>query len=307
MTDHVSQWCRDCRGVRDGPHIHIPSPYSPSNLVHVDHRINQTSLFELGSLQVRSKGYLPLVFAIFTMMIMFVWKYIYRKNYYFELDHKISPEIVKEIIHETNSQRLPGLAIFYSELVHGIPPIFKHYVANVPALYSILVFVSFKSLPISRVPEEKRFIIRLVQPKELQVFRCVVRYGYKDVRNLEDPFERLLIERLKEFVREESLIADEKWQGKENVENENENEDKILKKDKPGVEAEYGDLDRAWWSGVVHLVGEHEVMAVKGTNLGKKVVIDYAYNFMKKNVRQSNTVFDISHKRMLKVGMTYQL
>ncbi|KAH6808474.1 high affinity K+ transporter 5 [Perilla frutescens var. frutescens] len=32
--------------------------------------------------------------------------------------------------------RLPGLAIFYSELVHGIPPIFKHYVANVPALHS---------------------------------------------------------------------------------------------------------------------------------------------------------------------------
>ncbi|KAH6827404.1 high affinity K+ transporter 5 [Perilla frutescens var. hirtella] len=253
-------------------------------------------------------GYLPLVFAMFTMMIMFVWNYVYRKKYYFELDHKISPEIVKEIIHETNSQRLPGLAIFYSELVHGIPPIFKHYVANVPALHSVLVFVSFKSLPISRVPEEERFLFRRVQPKELQVFRCVVRYGYKDVRNVEDPFERLLIERLKEFIREDSLIMAQKWQGNENEnKNENENEDEILKGDERGMETEIGDLDRAWKSGVVHLVGEHEVMASKGANLGKRVVIDYAYNFMKKNVRQSNTVFDIPHKRMLKVGMTYQL
>ncbi|KAH6796493.1 OxaA/YidC-like membrane insertion protein [Perilla frutescens var. hirtella] len=53
--------------------------------------------------------------------------------------------------------------------------------------------------------------------------------------------------------------------------------------------------------------GEHEVMAAKGTNLGKGAVIDYAYNFMKRNVRQSNRMFDIPHKRMLKVGLTYQL
>ncbi|KAH6808451.1 high affinity K+ transporter 5 [Perilla frutescens var. frutescens] len=139
----------DCCGVRDGAHIRIPSPcndhdmedqHNPSNLVYADHRINRTSLFELGSLQ---------------------------KEVSLRTRPKISPEIMKEIIHETNSQRLPGLAIFYSELVHGIPPIFKDYVANVPALHSVLVFILFKSLPISRVSEEERFFFRWVQPKEL--------------------------------------------------------------------------------------------------------------------------------------------
>ncbi|KAG6429180.1 hypothetical protein SASPL_107224 [Salvia splendens] len=57
-----------------------------------------------------------------------------------------------------------------------------------------------------------------------------------------------------------------------------------------------------WRSGVVHMVGEHEVAA-----LWKRVVIDYGYNFLKKNLRQSNRVFAIPHKRMLKVGMTYHL
>ncbi|EYU40530.1 hypothetical protein ABFS82_14G129900 [Erythranthe guttata] len=243
-------------------------------------------------------GYLPLAFAMFLMTIMFVWNDVYRRKYHFELQHKISSEKVKEIVDETNSQRLPGLAIFYSELVHGIPPIFKHYVANVPVLHSILVFVSFKSLPISKVPIEERFLFRRVQPKELQVFRCVVRYGYTDARNEEEPFEKMLVERLKEFIREGYCINEE--------EESNEiggNEDELNEQ----VERDVEYLDKAWRCGVVHLMGEQEVVAAKGANVVKRLLIDYGYNFLKRNLRQTNNVFDIPHKRMLKVGMTYQL
>ncbi|KAI3460823.1 hypothetical protein Pfo_017486 [Paulownia fortunei] len=210
-------------------------------------------------------GYLPLAFALFLMTIMYVWNDVYRKKYYFELDHKISPEKVKEIVQDTNSQRLPGLAIFYSELVHGIPPIFQHYVANVPALHSVLVFVSFKSLPISKVPIEERFLFRRVQPKELQVFRCVVRYGYTDVRNEQEPFENLLVERLKEFIREEyymgSIMMRHSIDQAQNEEGESSevkvqgnNGDEIAKEEE-AVEREIEDLDKAWRCGVVHLVG----------------------------------------------------
>ncbi|PIN05371.1 hypothetical protein CDL12_22088 [Handroanthus impetiginosus] len=233
-------------------------------------------------------GYLPLAFAMILMTIMYIWNYVYRKKYYFELKHKVSPEKLQQIIQEANSQRLPGLAIFYSELVQGIPPIFQHYVANVPSLHSVLVFVSFKSLPISRIPVEERFLFRRVQPKDLQVFRCVVRYGYNDVRNKKESFELLLMERLKEFVKEDKFEID--------------NDELDLE-----VERDIEYLDKAWRWGVVHMVGEHEVVAMKGANIGKRVVIDYAYNFLKKNLRQSNKVFDIPHKRMLKVGMTYEL
>ncbi|KAH6808462.1 high affinity K+ transporter 5 [Perilla frutescens var. frutescens] len=231
-------------------------------------------------------GYLPLAFAMIMMMIMFIWNYVYRKKYYFELDHKISPQIVREIVVGTNSQRLPGMAIFYSELVQGIPPIFKHYVGNVPALHSVVVFVSFKSLPIGKVPEEERFLFR------------------QDVRNEEDPFEQQLLERLKVFVREQGSIKAEK--GVDKMQG-SENEDEVGNRDDGAVEAEIRDLDRAWWNGVVHMVGEQEVATAKGANIGKRLIIDYAYNFMKKNVRQSNVVFDIPHKRMIKVGMTYEL
>ncbi|KAG8370653.1 hypothetical protein BUALT_Bualt13G0005600 [Buddleja alternifolia] len=36
--------------------------------------------------------------------------------------------------------------------------------------------------------------------------------------------------------------------------------------------------------------GEHELVAAKGANVGKRVLIDYAYNFLKKNLRQSTKV-----------------
>ncbi|KAF8401513.1 hypothetical protein HHK36_012453 [Tetracentron sinense] len=253
-------------------------------------------------------GYLPLAFAAVLMTIMYVWNNVYRKKYSYELEHKISPEKLEQIAANTDFCRIPGLAIFYSELVQGIPPIFKHYIENVPALHSVLVFVSIKSLPIRKVPVEERFLFRRVGPSELNVFSCVVRYGYTDVRNEQEPFERVLVERLKEFTREGLWLSSITYNNGDDVEKDGATEglDGEEKKEKV-VEREVEVVDRAWRAGVVHLMGETEVVAGKGSGLGKKVLINYAYNFMKRNLRQSDKVFDTPRKRLLKVGMTYEL
>ncbi|KAM5563977.1 potassium transporter 5 [Rosa sericea] len=285
-------------------------------------------------------GYLPLAFATLLMLIMFVWNDVHRRKYYYELEHKISPEKLKQLAVDKNFCRMPGLAMFYSELVQGIPPIFNHYAANVPALHSVLVFVSIKSLPISKVPLEERLLFRRVEPRELNVFRCVARYGYTDVRNENEPFEGLLIEKLKEFIRddfwlsqrtmhitdgeklEEEVSAElegddhelDNGNGHNENENENENVKQVLDDDEDQrkqqddvLETEIEAIDKAWHRGVVHLIGENEVTAAKGAGIAKRILIDYAYNFLKRNLRQSDKVFDIPHKRMLKVGMTYEL
>ncbi|XP_044502490.1 potassium transporter 5-like [Mangifera indica] len=260
-------------------------------------------------------GYLPLAFAALLMTIMYVWNDVYRRKYYYELDHKISNEQVKEIVADTNLSRIPGFAIFYSELVQGIPPIFKHYVANVPALHSILVFVSIKSLPISKVPLEERFLFCRVEPKELNVFRCVARYGYTDVHNEEEPFEKILVEKLKEFIRKYywlSQTVTNHVEGSEgstdvSIEGENEGIEDVRLVQEQAVEREIEMVDKASRAGSVHLIGESEVIPGEGAGIGKRILIDYAYNFLKKNVRQSEKVYGIPYKRMLKVGMTYEL
>jgi len=257
-------------------------------------------------------GYLPLAFAAVLMSIMYIWNDVHRRKYFYELNNKVSLEKLKEIAADTKFCRLPGLALFYSEIVQGIPPIFKHYVANVPAMHSTLVFVSIKSLPISKVPVEERFLFRRVEPKDQNVFRCVVRYGYTDRPQEQEPLEKMLVERLKEFVVDDFWFSQSKLN---NAENDGEsldartlvNEDQENKVDEEEVEREIEGLDEAWRAGVVHLIGNNEVVAGKEAGIGKRFLINYAYNFLRKNLRESENVFDIPRKRMLKVGMIYEL
>ncbi|KAL6137701.1 hypothetical protein ACLB2K_062990 [Fragaria x ananassa] len=261
-------------------------------------------------------GYLPLAFATLMVIIMFFWNDVYRRKYYYEVEHKVSPDKFKQIADDRKICRMPGFAIFYSELVHGIPPIVNHYVANVPALHSVLVFVSIRHLPISKIPIEERLLFRRIEPIELNVFRCVARYGYTDLHNAQEPFEELLVKKLKEFVKDSCSIPQQT--SNEGVcEKQEELNDGMVDKTNEFVEIQQEALmdaevqlqaiDEAWSSGVTHLIGESEVMAAKGSGIAKRILIDYAYNFMKRNLRQREELFDIPRERMLKVGMTYEL
>ena len=66
-------------------------------------------------------------------------------------------------------------------------------------------------------------------------------------------------------------------------------------------------IDKAWQARVIHLIGESEVIANNEAGLRKRILIDYAYNLQKNNLRKSEKVFDIPHNCMLKVGMAYKI
>ncbi|GAB4829857.1 hypothetical protein Ancab_019503, partial [Ancistrocladus abbreviatus] len=214
------------------------------------------------------------------MTIMFTWNYVYRKKYYYEVDHKVSSYQLRDIAAQSDLCRIPGLTIFDSELVHRIPSIFEHYASNIPAVHSVLIFVSFKSLVITHKQDSTRG-----KPRELYVFRCVVRYGYTDVHQEGEPFERLLIERVKDFVREQYWLDSLAQRGKnDSTETEaegdedgiNNSNDEERQGEREGMnngelEKEIEVLEKAYKAGVVYLMGESEVVARKGAGLGKKV------------------------------------
>ncbi|KAK7850659.1 potassium transporter 5 [Quercus suber] len=130
------------------------------------------------------EGYLPLLFALTLVTIIYLWNYGYRKKYKYELENKVSTRKLVEVASNPSIHRVPGVALFYTELVHGISPIFTHYVVNVPALHSILVFVSIK-------------------------------YGYKDSRFECEFFKKMLVNQLKEFIRNDLLKPNELADNKE--------------------------------------------------------------------------------------------
>ncbi|KAL5733828.1 hypothetical protein ACOSP7_031689 [Xanthoceras sorbifolium] len=159
-------------------------------------------------------GYFPLALSFVLMIVMGIWHYAQKQRYIYELNNKVSGEYIRDLVANPNVNRIPGMGLLYSELVQGVPPIFPHFIANIPSIHSVLVFVSIKSIPISKVALEERFLFRRVEPREYRMFRCVVRYGYKD--KIEEPkeFERQLVEHLKEFIRHEHFMLE----GAENAE-----------------------------------------------------------------------------------------
>ncbi|KAL3637049.1 Potassium transporter 5 [Castilleja foliolosa] len=264
-------------------------------------------------------GYLPLAFSILLMIMMGVWHYAQQQRYMFELNNKVSSVYVRDLAKNDDVKRIPGIGLLYSELVQGVPPIFPHFISNIPSIHSVVVFVSIKSIPISKVAVEERFLFRQVEPREYRLFKCVVRYGYKDPIEEPNEFERQLVENLKEFIRhehfmlEQSVVRIEEQQIESRVSNVSSNSNiesfhnvsdlsnRIVGPVDMEVEEEMEFVERAKEEGVYYLMGEAEVVARQDSSLMNKFVINYAYSFLRKNFREGEKVLSIPRTRLLRI------
>lgn len=150
-------------------------------------------------------GWLPLVFASCFLCVMYIWNYGSVLKYRSEVREKISMDFMLELGSSLGTLRVPGIGLLYNELVQGIPSIFGQFLLSLPAIHSTIVFVCIKYVPVPVVPQEERFLFRRVCPKDYHIFRCVARYGYKDVRKEDHhAFEQLLAESLEKFLRREA-------------------------------------------------------------------------------------------------------
>lgn len=74
-----------------------------------------------------------------------------------------------------------------------------------------------------------------------------------------------------------------------------------------GVEDEKQFIQKEKEKGVVYLLGEIEVVAANNSSIMKRVIVNYVYSFLRKNFRQGQDVLSIPRRRLLKVGMTYEI
>ncbi|RCV42029.1 hypothetical protein SEVIR_9G181200v4 [Setaria viridis] len=151
--------------------------------------------------------YVPLAISAVLMLIMIVWHYVHVKRYKYELENTVSRDEVKDLLERRDLKRVPGLGLFYTELVQGIPPIFPHLIEKIPTIHSVIVFITVKHLPIPHVDVSERFLFRQVEPKQFMVFRCVARYGYRDTLEMANDFVKVLVEYLQYYVRDLNLYG----------------------------------------------------------------------------------------------------
>lgn len=158
-------------------------------------------------LKIDQGGWVPLVIATAFLIIMYVWHYSTMKRYEFEMHSRVSMAWILGLGPSLGLVRVPGIGFVYTELASGVPHIFSHFMTNLPAIHSVVVFVCVKYLPVYTVPAEERFLVKRIGPKNFHMFRCIARYGYKDLHQKDDDFEKMLFDSLSLFVRLETMMA----------------------------------------------------------------------------------------------------
>ncbi|KAK2634976.1 hypothetical protein Ddye_029768, partial [Dipteronia dyeriana] len=317
---HTSK--KDCSYNGDaGNHISHGSSYAISVALPLDSHLIFTVLslivegtyFSSLILKVNRGGWVPLVIAVGFFIIMAAWHYGTVKRHKFELQSKVSIAWILGLGPSLGLVRVPGIGLVYTELPSGVPHIFSHFITNLPAIHSVLIFVCVKYLPVYTVPEGERFLFTPIGPKNFHMFHCVARYGYKDNHKKDDDFEQKLFDNLFRFVRMESLMdcgSDSEVYSLCDHQSEHSNKDEngdtasfvtnSVVHDDEVDEIEFLKTGRA--IGVVHIHGNTVVMARKDSELYKNIAIDYIYTFLRKLCRSNSTIYKVAHESLLNVG-----
>ncbi|XP_059429911.1 potassium transporter 1 isoform X2 [Corylus avellana] len=201
-------------------------------------------------------------------------------------------------------------------------------------IFKVLVFVCIKSVQVPYVCEEERLLISRVGPTECGMFRCILRYGYKDLQQENYNLEHRLVSGLVQFVETEEESASKATTdlceefGNSHVEvfdslartitNPNHEEDRVrssrdiqvTKSDIGHVEsfllkAESLQILTAKESGVTYVFGHSYAKAKKSSSIFKKFAINVVYAFLSKNCRDPNSLLNVPPTSSLEVGMIY--
>ncbi|KAJ4758599.1 Potassium transporter [Rhynchospora pubera] len=292
--------------------------------------------------KISEGGWLPLAFASFFLSIMYIWNYGSVLKYQSEMHGRISMDLLVDLGSTLGTVRVPGIGLVYNELVQGIPSIFGQLLVTLPAIHSTLVFVCIKYVPVPVVPLEERFLFRRVCHKDYHMFRCVARYGYKDIRKEDHRvFEQLLVDSLEKFLRREAQeIALEsstvepdvvtepdetsvRFSDSQSVETTNDLHVPLLSghmtsgienlpesafpEEEPALEYELSALREATASGFTYLLAHGEVRAKKESFFVKKLMVNYFYGFLRRNCRAGTANLRVPHMDIIRVGMTYMV
>lgn len=155
-------------------------------------------------MKIANGGWVPLVLSIVFMVVMYVWHYGTKRKYLHDLQNKVSMKWILTLGPSLGIVRVPGIGLIYTELVTGVPAIFSHFVTNLPAFHQVVVFVCVKSVPVPFVSDKERYLVGRIGPRAYRMYRCIVRYGYKDVSKNEEDFEDNLVMSIAEFIQLEA-------------------------------------------------------------------------------------------------------
>ncbi|MED6131940.1 Potassium transporter 8 [Stylosanthes scabra] len=296
-------------------------------------------------------AWVPIALSFIFLIAMYVWHYGTLKKYEFDVQNKVPINWLLGLGPNLGIVRVKGIGLIHTELVSGIPAIFSHFVTNLPAFHQVVIFLCVKSVPVPHVRPEERFLVGRVGPKEYRLYRCIARYGYRDVHKDDMEFEKDLVCSIAEFIRSDTSeyglglgnfeddtkmtvvgTSASKLEGvrmsvddQEDTcpQTEGTSELRVVKSptirkrvrfvvpDSPQIDMEareeLHELMEAKEAGMAFIMGHSYVRAKRGSSWIKKVVINYGYDFLRRNSRGPTYALSIPHASTLEVGMIYHV
>ena len=122
------------------------------------------------------------------------------------MHNKVTLEWLLALGDKLGMVRVRGIGLVYTDLTSGVPANFSCFVTNLPAFHRVLVFVCVKSVTVPHVLPAESYLVGRVGPSGLRSYRCIVRYGYRDVHQDVDSFETELVESLATFIKLDALF-----------------------------------------------------------------------------------------------------
>lgn len=295
-------------------------------------------------------AWVPIALSFIFLIVMYIWHYGTIKKYEFDVQNKVSINWLLGLGPSLGIARVQGIGLVHTELVSGIPAIFSHFVTNLPAFHQVVVFLCIKSVPVPHVRPKERFLVGRVGPREYRLYRCIARYGYRDVDKDDREFEQDLICSIADFIRSDTSESGLGFENCEDdsrmtvigttasklggvrmceddpdsVQREGTSElrevkpaEKVRKRvrfvvpESPRIDSnareELKELMEAREAGMAFIMGHSYVRAKSGSSWIKKVVINYGYDFLRRNSRGPTYALSIPHASTLEVGMIYHV
>lgn len=270
-------------------------------------------------IKIHQGGWVPLVSSIVILCLMSVWKYGTVKKQAFEHQNKVGLDRFLTLGPSLGVLRVPGIGLIYTNVTSGVPPMFSHFVANFPAFHQVLIFVTIETLLVPQVPVNERLVIGQVGLPELHIFRCNVRYGYKDIRDSYD-FESKLIDEVAEFLRRgphdsemltcsspPNKAADTDALPEGGAVAVGRRRVRFKDVEQSGSSINVKKLMEARQAGVAYMIGNTCVVAREESSIFKKVAINIIYRFLRQNCRRPAVALGIPHTSLIEVGMVYRV
>ncbi|CAI9758610.1 unnamed protein product [Fraxinus pennsylvanica] len=154
-------------------------------------------------------AWVPVALSFIFLVIMYIWHYGTLRKYEFDVQNKVPINWLLSLGPNLGIVRVRGIGLIHTELVSGIPSIFSHFLTNLPAFHQVLVFLCVKYVPVPHVRPEERFLVGRIGPKDYRVYRCIARYGYRDIQMDDVMFENDLVCSIAEFIRSEGTECDD--------------------------------------------------------------------------------------------------